>query len=63
MKFYCPACGEWTRFPNEEFSLLPTPHRGELQYKCPHCGKRWMIEIKFYEAPVPEQEEVNDVGC
>jgi len=57
MKFYCPACGEWTQFFDEEFSLMPIPHREELQYRCPHCGTQWMIEIRFYEAPTLEEEE------
>jgi len=54
MKFYCPACGEWTQFP-KEFSLMPISHPEDLQYRCPHCGTEWMIEIRFYEAPTLEE--------
>lgn len=43
MKYYCPACGEYSE--GEVIDILP----GNNYWTCPECGVKHRIQIEFFE--------------
>jgi len=46
-EFYCPACGEVSRWRFAE-QLVLTPGAIHLA-TCEHCGTAWEIRVEFHE--------------
>lgn len=42
-RIHCPACGEESEIPAIE--ICP----GSIEWRCPHCGTRFTIEMSYYE--------------